>query len=97
MSNNRELRYQGYIGLMLAVLLPLILWVLAGCSSVSLSRDEAGVTLEYRTFLTKIEAPNVQVEKEGDYSASFNAESKGSDLEAMRDIIGLLAPKPIGD
>jgi hypothetical protein len=86
---NRENRYAAYIGLLLGLLLPLLLMALAGCSTVSLSRTDAGVTLEYSTFLTKIQAPQVQVEKVGDYSASFNAESKGSDLEVMRDIIEL--------
>lgn len=70
------------------------LLLLQGCSTVSLSRTEEGVTLEYQTFMTKIQAPQVQVEKEGDYSAAFNAESKGSDLEAMRDIIELVTGKP---
>jgi len=78
-----------YIGLLLGLLIPLLLLAMAGCSTVSLTRNEQGVTLEYKTFLTKIQAPQVQVEKEGDYSASFNAESKGSDLEVMRDIIEL--------
>jgi hypothetical protein len=65
--------------------------VTGGCSTVSLSRTDDGVTLEYKTFLTKIEAPQVQVEKDGDYAASFNAESKSSDLEIMRDMMSLVA------
>ena len=87
---NREHRYAAYIGLLLGLLIPLLLMALGGCSTVSLTRNEQGVTLEYRTFLTKIQAPQVQVEKVGDYSASFNAESKGSDLEVMRDIVGMM-------
>lgn len=90
---NREQRYGAYMGLLIGLLLGLIL-LLQGCSTVSLSRTNEGVTLEYRTFMTKIQAPQVQVQKEGDYSASFNAESKGSDLEVMRDIIGLVRQQP---
>lgn len=50
-----------------------------GCASVSLSRTETDLTLEYSSFMKKLEAPAVQVNKTGDYSASFNAESSSTD------------------
>ena len=85
---NREQRYGAYMGLLIGLLLGLIL-LLQGCSTVSLSRTDDNVTLNYRSFLTKIQAPTVEVTRDGEYSARFNAESvdRSIDLAPLRDIV----------
>lgn len=53
--------------------------LLSGCASVALERTDQGLSLQYSSFLKKLEAPSVQVTRPNDYSASFNAESSAAD------------------
>ena len=74
----------------LAVLVVLfVLWfaVLAtGCSTTTVNRTEGGgLDVKHTTWFIKTEAPSLTVDRDNqnEYSASFNAESRGGDIEAM--------------
>ena len=89
---NREQRYIGYIGLMIGVLIPLLILALAGCSTTKVNRGgEVPLDVSHTTFLIKTEAPSLEAERKDDnaYRASFNAESRGGDVEAMAKIFDM--------
>jgi len=56
-----------------------VMVLLGGCATVELDRGADNLTLKYSSFLKKLEAPSVEVNKVGDYSASANAESSAAD------------------
>ncbi len=90
---NRDMRYSVYIGVLIGLLIGLML-MLSGCSTVHVTRTQDGVLeVSYRTLLTKIVAPELQVERTSGeaYKVGFNAESidRGSEIAAMRDILEL--------
>ncbi len=72
-----------YILIVLALLL-------SSCSSTSVNRQENGsLVVNHRTFLIKTEAPSLTVERESvnEYTAHFNAKSRGGDVAAMTEIL----------
>ena len=72
----------------IAVLLTMFLT--AGCSVTSLTRGDQGeLTVTHRTLFIRTEAPSLTVERDSvnEYTANFNAKSRGGDLEAMVQIL----------
>lgn len=51
----------------------------SGCASVELERTGDDLAVKYSSFMKKLEAPAVTVDRPGEYSASFNAETTGTD------------------
>ncbi len=81
------------IGIVLGLLVVALTLTMGGCSTVHITRNADGeVDAKYSAFMMRMNAPAVMVERkaEDEYKASFNAESVGSDLEAMRDIIQMV-------
>ena len=60
--------------------------LLSGCSTTKVTRTEAGgLDVSHTTWFIKTEAPSLTVSRDDKnaYDASFNAESRGGDIEAM--------------
>jgi len=89
-----------------------ILWamvLLGGCSTTKVNRTESGgLDVSHTTWFIKTEAPSLTVSRDDKnaYDASFNADSRGGDIEAMAkglqmlQILGTLAtpvPTPSAD
>ena len=98
----REQRYGFYMGFMIGVLIGLVLLSMGGCSTTTLSRDDEGeLGVRHTTWFIKTEAPSLDVTRDGvnEYTAHFNAKSRGGDIEALAVIISTLvkalAPVPV--
>lgn len=82
--------YNRIITILIVICLFILNALLTGCSVTSVSRGPNGeLTVTHRTVLIKTDAPSLEVERDdvNDYVAKFNAQSRGSDIEAMAQIL----------
>lgn len=96
--------YRNLIAVLIVVLILGLMLLLGGCSTTKVNRGtEGSLDVTHTTFLIKTEAPSLEVDRDdlNDYSASFNAASRGGDIEAMAQIMQLMMqammPIPAGD
>lgn len=93
------------IATMVSALILLLMILTSGCSTTSLDRQADGaMQVTHRTFFIKTEAPSLEVERDStnEYTAKFNADSRGGDTAAMAEALQLLmaisaAAKPINE
>lgn len=76
----------------------LIALLFSGCSVTSVNRQMDGsLVVTHTTFFIKTEAPSLEVERDAtnEYTAKFNAKSRGGDLEAMVEILKMFAAQQL--
>jgi len=93
--------YRNMIAVLIVIAWMALMLVLGGCSITTVNRQTSGaLDVTHKSFLIKTEAPSLVVERDSvnEYNASFNAKSRGGDLQAMSDILRMFlavqAPAP---
>lgn len=81
------------LSILIVIGILMLMVLLSGCSVTSVDRQNGGaLKVTHKTFFIKTEAPSLEVERDStnEYTAKFNAESRGGDVAAMAEALNLL-------
>ncbi|MDB4312039.1 hypothetical protein N9937_01285 [bacterium] len=82
-----------YIAVLIVILILALMSVMSGCSTTTVNRTVGGgLDVKHTTWFIRTEAPSLVVERDdkNTYNASFNADSRGGNVEAMAGALELL-------